>query len=202
MTIILTWQLRVTLNSIRISSDVSIKTDKAEMPWFPNLKLLVLIENHSGRSKTAIGEKEYTSFWRGKILIKRFLAHPNAYSLLVSHCVSQIERLDWMWFEKGPLVLLWISMAVYHLPKKGNLNRILRISWSASLILVLYLSCIAIVAPVHPSGRFLILWKKLFYKHTIVYFGKSLWIESFESSYSLLTWRSMCMIPALRPVSP
>ena len=40
-----------------------------------------------------------------------------------------------------------------------NLNRILRISWSASLILVLYLSCIAIVAPVQPSGRDLILWR-------------------------------------------
>ena len=42
--------------------------------------------------------------------------------------------------------------------QKVYLNRILRMSWSASLILVLYLSCIAIVAPVHPSGRFLILW--------------------------------------------
>ena len=70
-----------------------------------------------------------------------------------------------MWLEKGPLVQLTVNLR-YHLSKhwleKVYLNRILRISWSASLILVLYLSCIAIVAPVHPSGRLLILWKRFF----------------------------------------
>ena len=64
------------------------------------------------------------------------------------------EWMDWMWFEKA--TLLGISLVMYQ--QKVHLNRILRMSWSASLILVLYLSCIAIVAPVHPSGRFLILW--------------------------------------------
>ena len=54
-----------------------------------------------------------------------------------------------------------------------NLNRILRISWSASLILVLYLSCIAIVAPVQPSGRDLILWR--------IYKNKDMLFHNFQS---------------------
>ena len=74
-----------------------------------------------------------------------------------------------------------------------NLNRILRISWSASLILVLYLSCIAIVAPVQPSGRDLILWRiKTCYST----------ISKVSTCHSGFTWRSMCMMPALSPVSP
>ena len=77
--------------------------------------------------------------------------------------------------------------------KKVHLNRILRISWSASLILVLYLSCIAIVAPVHPSGRLLILWKRFFCVNLLIYICPRTLLP---------TWRSICMIPALSPVSP
>ena len=77
-----------------------------------------------------------------------------------------------MWLEKGPPVQLAVNLW-YHLSKhwleKVYLNRILRISWSASLILVLYLSCIAIVAPVHPSGRLLILWKSFLCKSEILF---------------------------------
>ena len=47
-----------------------------------------------------------------------------------------------------------------------------QVTWSASLILGLYLSCMAMLARVHPSG------------------------------ISLMRFRSMCMIPAFRPVWP